>query len=746
MTIATRSSQLARRFLVAGAVASMLAGGTAFAQPVDDPGLDDGKKPATTPPPPLVTPPPATTTTTTTTVTATPPVTAVPAPTTRQTLDEQTTWIEPGGAVKESGISYYDRNAAVMYGGPVGLLHTLTGDVGRTHTFRVSINFGFFKGDSFLIKGNSTVAGDSNSHFAGDLTVSYTPWKYLEVYAALFNSSNKNERVDAGRVDPQVILALGDFGFGLKGRIPVHRAFDLSIHAGLRFLNSVSGISFNGDSTNFAVDLIGSLDVRKLAEKVPLRFHLNFGYLLDNSINLLPAGQCGLSTSNDSCIRSRVVQTFAYGIGAPRLRLALAADVPLLLGSVGLQPFIEYHLEAALGDGDTTIARALANDPNVSSDRLSSRTMQYMTIGARLRPVAGLQFTAAIDVGLTSPGFVYGPPTMPWAVNLGLAYAYDGMAGKASRTKVITRTITKTTDVPMAPPEGRVRGIVRDAATKKALSGVILKYPDAKLPLTPQVTGEDGTFLSYGLRPGPIWIEVSRDEYETQKTSTDIRANAESPIEVLLVPKPPQAGQVKVKVTDEAGAAITATVRFVAAKGPVMDADPDPAGGYQARLPGGDYSIDIVANGYLSKPRQVQIQAGQLQTIDVQLKKKPKVSHVSLGKGEIILKGVIHFDTNNVEIRPDSQQLLDEVVDIIVANPQIKRVRVEGHTDNKGRPEANLSLSKGRAHAVMSYLAKQGVDPARLESEGYGASQPLVPNITTANRAKNRRVAFKILD
>ena len=55
-------------------------------------------------------------------------------------------------------------------------------------------------------------------------------------------------------------------------------------------------------------------------------------------------------------------------------------------------------------------------------------------------------------------------------------------------------------------------------------------------------------------------------------------------------------------------------------------------------------------------------------------------------------------------------------------------------------------LSKGRARAVMAYLVKQGIDPSRLESEGYGASQPLVPNITAANRTKNRRVAFKILE
>ncbi len=714
------------------AVASLLLGGNALAQPADDPGLDDGKRPVAAPPPRAPTPVP-------------PPVAPVPAsPAMRETVDEKVSWMSASAAEKESGIDFYSRNAAATYGGPVGLLHTITGDAGRAQTFRLSINFSFFKGDSFLIKGNSTVAGDTNSHFAGDLTLAYTPWKYLEVYAALFNSSNKNERADAGRTDPQVILALGDLAFGLKGRYPVHRSFDLALHAGLRFLNSVSGISFDGKSTNFAVDLVGSFDLRQIVAKVPLRFHLNFGYLLDNSINLLPDGQCAMSTGNDSCIRSRVVQTFAYGVGAQRLRLALAIDAPVLIGPVGLQPFVEYHNEIALGDGDATLGRVLVNDPNVSGDRLTSRTMQYLTLGVRLRPVAGLLVNAAVDVGLTSPGFVYGPPTMPWSVVLGLAYAVDARAG--NRTKVVTRTITRTQDVPAAPPTGRVRGVVRDAATKKALGGVLVKYAGGR-PLTPQLTGDDGTFVSYDLLPGPVWLEVSRDDYAPQKVSTDVRAGGESPIEVLLTAKPPQEGTVKVRVTDETGGAVSATVRFVSSKGPVVDGDPDPAGGgYQARLLGGDYSIDVVANGYLGRPSQVQVQPGQVQTIEVQLRKKPKVSHASLGKGEIVLKGVINFDPSNAEVRGDSKALLDEVIDVLVANPQIKRIRVEGHTDNKGRPESNLSLSKARARAVASYLVKQGIDAARIESEGYGATQPLAPNITAANRARNRRVAFKIVE
>ena len=128
------------------------------------------------------------------------------------------------------------------------------------------------------------------------------------------------------------------------------------------------------------------------------------------------------------------------------------------------------------------------------------------------------------------------------------------------------------------------------------------------------------------------------------------------------------------------------------------------------------------------------------------LRKKPARSHVALGKNEIVIKGTIHFGTDNAELRPDGEQILDEVADVLAKHPEIRHVRVEGHTDNRGNAEHNLQLSKARAASVVAYLVKSGVDPSRLESEGYGATQPLVPNMTPAQRAKNRRVAFKILE
>jgi outer membrane protein OmpA-like peptidoglycan-associated protein len=189
-----------------------------------------------------------------------------------------------------------------------------------------------------------------------------------------------------------------------------------------------------------------------------------------------------------------------------------------------------------------------------------------------------------------------------------------------------------------------------------------------------------------------------------------------------------------------------AQVHFTSQAGAMIDGESEGAGQFAAKLPAGDYTMDVVADGFLSKQRTINIAPAAQATAEVTLTRKPKQSHVTLTPKEIVIKGTIHFGTNNAVIQPDGEQLLDEVADVMVRNPQIRRVRIEGHTDNRGTPEKNMQLSNERAQSVMAYLVKQGIDQNRLEAQGFGMTQPLVPNITPANRAKNRRVTFRIID
>ena len=68
------------------------------------------------------------------------------------------------------------------------------------------------------------------------------------------------------------------------------------------------------------------------------------------------------------------------------------------------------------------------------------------------------------------------------------------------------------------------------------------------------------------------------------------------------------------------------------------------------------------------------------------------------------------------------------------------RVTVESHADNSGDPEQVQTVTDRRANAIAEKFAAAGVEESRLFAKGFGASAPVAPNTTAANRAKNRRV------
>jgi len=105
----------------------------------------------------------------------------------------------------------------------------------------------------------------------------------------------------------------------------------------------------------------------------------------------------------------------------------------------------------------------------------------------------------------------------------------------------------------------------------------------------------------------------------------------------------------------------------------------------------------------------------------------------------------VHFAIGSATILPDSFQILQDVVNLLKVNPQLKRIAVEGHTDNTGAADMNRRLSQARAESVMNWIAAHGIAQDRLEAHGYGPDRPIDTNDTPAGRTKNRRVEFKIM-
>jgi outer membrane protein OmpA-like peptidoglycan-associated protein len=114
-------------------------------------------------------------------------------------------------------------------------------------------------------------------------------------------------------------------------------------------------------------------------------------------------------------------------------------------------------------------------------------------------------------------------------------------------------------------------------------------------------------------------------------------------------------------------------------------------------------------------------------------------------KDDAIVVDPIFFKTGKAELLPESIPVLQSVVEVLNTNPDIIKIRIEGHTDNQGRERFNLNLSKRRAKTVLTWLIKQGISRQRLESQGYGQSQPIADNETEEGRATNRRVMFVVV-
>lgn len=112
--------------------------------------------------------------------------------------------------------------------------------------------------------------------------------------------------------------------------------------------------------------------------------------------------------------------------------------------------------------------------------------------------------------------------------------------------------------------------------------------------------------------------------------------------------------------------------------------------------------------------------------------------------GQIKITEQVQFKSNSAELRRDSDTTLLAVATILKAHPEITKIRIEGHSDNRGQEEHNRDLSYRRADAVEKWLVKFGIAKKRFESLGYGPSRPIATNNTEEGRDANRRVEFHI--
>lgn len=109
-----------------------------------------------------------------------------------------------------------------------------------------------------------------------------------------------------------------------------------------------------------------------------------------------------------------------------------------------------------------------------------------------------------------------------------------------------------------------------------------------------------------------------------------------------------------------------------------------------------------------------------------------------------MLAAMIFFDFDRSNIRPDDMASLDQKVQILQANPEL-RIRIHGHCDERGSDEYNLALGNRRAQSAKQYLVSHGIDANRIDTQSWGEERPLVPGSDESAWSQNRRDEFEII-
>jgi outer membrane protein OmpA-like peptidoglycan-associated protein len=672
----------------------------------------------------------------------------------------------------EDGSDDGARLAHPSFNGSTGLFHVMSATSGDMLTFSTGFHANFFLVDDWLLD------GDENSFVGGTAHLRLTAWHYIETYLAVTNYAHSNPKEN-----PQLFQTLGDFILGVKGFYPVLDWLHVGGSVGVHFLNQVGDVAFAGGGTSVAINAVSTFDFQALNSRVPLRLHLNAGYFFDNSASLvekveqqrarITSGN-GCSTDLDGdgapdddagCI-TRIERTALHisRVDTVWLRLGLEAPLPYVT------PIVEYNVGIpANRQGFNCVWRADVSGLGSSGSEFdscydverSAAMPMWLTVGARVEPwVRGLAINLAADIGLTgTKTFVHElPATPPYMIYLGLSYSYD------PRSRVIERV--REVEVEVGGPEGPVIvGRAISAENQQGIARVIVTWPGRDLG--PLATKEDGSFRSWPMEPGEVTVHMEHPDYEATDCTVTVPAEAdeepaddgdaesepeeelpaEIPLECTMTPVA-RAGTLGGRVTEEEGGPIAgARVTMVGPEGNELTAQTDGSGAFEQEVPPGAYTVRVEADNYLRRGgHSVEVQARQRTVVDMQLRRQPDQAMVRIQGDQIRILRPVHFRTGSAEIDPDSNALLEQVADMILRNPEICRLEVQGHTDSRGTRSLNTELSNNRAQAVLGFLVRTGVTSDRLASRGYGPDRPVGPNITAAGRRRNRRVEFHILE
>jgi len=701
--------------------------------------------------------------------------------------------------------SWYRHNSLL---GGTGLLHTISADSGAPGTFRLSLLSNYYSGSGFLCpsvgqcpaRPGITGTQDTLDRVGADLTLSATLLPFLEAYAGMHSHATSDTFGS-----PQLLQVLGDTNFGVKGFIPRQddSIFSVGALGELRLMNGSGSVGIH--TANVALRALGTLDLnnrRDPDQRIPLRFHANFGYLFDNSSSIVEQTE----KSRGNVPVSRIER---FGLDINRVDSLFIGFGGEFVNPV-VQPFAEWTVDVPSNRQGYVCRPSVssAGDGCLGNRGGFGATPSRLTLGLRTTPwLKGLNATLAFDIGTggTSTFIEELAPQVPWNLYLGIGFAYDTLLNSAPAP-----AIAPTPEVVQLPPlpERHIVGVVIDEKSLQPVPNALVHFQGR--PLTGLISRADGSFESANLEPGEYAFTVTAEGYKDGACSTTVAAFAPPPIantnpgaaaplgpydssfgaqpgamgqapqlgpgapgpgapgpgvmpgtamppnggptitsmQCLLKPAP-VVGIIQGTLVDaESNSAVPgARITVRDARGREIEVQTDDTGNFRfENVPIGTVHLSVDANGYLPSATDIEVKQKGEQRASLTLNKRPKRANVSVTGKEIKLNSQIHFGTNSANILPDSEALIQEIASVMSQHAEIRRVEIEGHTDDSGPAAYNKRLSQERADAVRSALVGLGVDANRLTARGYGAEKPVVPNTSNANRSKNRRVQFLILE
>lgn len=162
------------------------------------------------------------------------------------------------------------------------------------------------------------------------------------------------------------------------------------------------------------------------------------------------------------------------------------------------------------------------------------------------------------------------------------------------------------------------------------------------------------------------------------------------------------------------------------------------------------YSITVEAPGYapskyMLDPAEADEQRIVLKDIELGLPSGAvDVAHETHTEGKVLVLKELIFEQGRARIGPASHAELDKVVTMINQNPNMV-IQLEGHTDTRGDPKANMKLSQSRVDAVKDYLVSKGISKGKVKTKAFGGTAPISREDTEEAHRLNRRVELRIL-